>query len=224
MDNRLELFKSERSFIEKHISMPMDAVRSKFEVDDRKISGYPIVWGEKNDYGEIVLRGATQNSLNARGVAGTKNPILVLNQHRFGEILCRPSVLQEDEYGLYFEGDIIKGVQYADEALAQIRQGVLRQLSYGFDYIYDRIEYDSTHDAFLLSEIKLWELSPVTFSSGESAQLRSYRENQFAALLNKYDKEQISDFEKLLSLSQRAVTNTQEEIQKDKFITNISIF
>ena len=87
MDNRLELFKSERSFIEKHISMPMDAVRSKFAVDDRKISGYPIVWGEKNDYGEIVLRGATQNSLNARGVAGTKDPILVLNQHRFGEIL-----------------------------------------------------------------------------------------------------------------------------------------
>lgn len=215
--DKIELFKKEREFLNRHISNPIDATRSKFEASDRHISGYPIVWGEKNDYGEIVLRGATLNSLNARGIQGSKNPILVLNQHRQSEILCRPSVLQEDEYGLYFEGEIISGVQYADEALAQIRQGVLKQLSYGFDYIYDRVDYDATEDAYILRELKLWELSTVTFSSGESAQLRSYRESQLGAILNKYTKEEINDFENLLTLSKRAATSTQEIIKEDTF-------
>lgn len=221
---KLEIFKRERNRFERHMSNPIDFTRSKFETDDRTIKGYPIVWGERNDYSEIVLRGATLNSLNARGISATKNPILVLNQHRQSEILCRPSVLQEDDYGLYFEGEVIQGVQYADEALAQIRQGVLRQLSYGFNYIYDKIDYDETEDAYILREIKLFELSPVSFSSGDSAQLRSYNQFQLESLLMKYKPEQIRDFETLLSMSTRAVTNTPEPVEKDIFTEQLKIF
>lgn len=224
MDNKLEKFRIERSGLYRHTSIPIDASRSRFEVTDRHIAGYPIVWNEKNDYDEVVLKGATLNSLNARGLSGTKNPILVLNQHRQSEILCRPSILQEDDYGLYFEGDIIEGVRYADEALAQIRQGVLKQLSYGFDYIYDKIDYDSTLDAYVLREIKLWEVSTVTFSSGESAQLRNYKGAQIAAILNKYTPEQIQDFETLLSLSERAATSTHEQDKGNDFNNLLKLF
>lgn len=215
----LEHFKKEREFFTRHSSIAIDATRSKFEVDDRTVKGYPVVWGEKNDYGEIVLRGATLNSLNARGVEAVRNPIVVLNQHRTAEILCRPEVLQEDEYGLYFEGKIIEGAQYADEALAQIRQGVLKQLSYGFNYIWDKVDYDEASDAYILREIKLWEISVVTFSSGDSAQLRSYAEYQKGKMLEQFTPEQIRGIQSLLMLQNTAATSTVEEQESKPKIT-----
>lgn len=222
--DRLDIFIAERKCLDRHVSTTLDAVRSKFEVSDRNISGYPIVWGEKNDFDEIALRGCTVNSLNARGVSATKNPIVLLNQHRQTEVLLRPEILQEDDYGLYFEGKVIEGVQYADEALAQIRQGVLRQMSYGFNYIFDKVEYDQTEDAILLREIKLWEISLVTFSSGESAQLRSYKDMQMEAILGKYTSEQINDMQTILSLHQRAATSTHEDKDEDFFTKTLKLF
>jgi len=199
----------------------LDAERAMLEItSDRKIKGYAIVWGSKNDYNEIVVKGATQNSLNARGIGSTSgNPILVLNQHRQTEPLCRPTILQEDDYGLYFEGDIIEGVGYAEDVVNQVNQGVLRQLSYGFNYIWDKTEYDATLDAYILKEIKLGEISLVTFSSDENAQLRSFNQLQERAVLDKFSSEQINDLHNLLAT--RAVTNTQEqprviEIDKSK--------
>jgi HK97 family phage prohead protease len=218
----LDRFKRERQLFARHSSMAIDATRSKFEIEDRQIKGYPIVWGEKNDYDEIVLRGSTLNSLNARGAGAAKNPIVVLNQHRTSEILCRPDVLQEDEYGLYFEGKVIEGTRYADEALAQIRQGVLRQLSYGFSYVWDKVDYDEAADAYILREIKLYEISPVPFSSGESAQLRGYSEYQMRNLIGEFTPNQIENLRTLLSVQGAAATSTAGEGGKAK--PTITIF
>jgi HK97 family phage prohead protease len=220
--NKIEQFKRAREGFDRHIATPVDETRSRFEVEDRVIKGYPIVWNERNDYGEVVLKGATLNSLNARGVNAGKNPIVVLNQHRNSEILCRPSVLQEDEYGLYFEGTVIEGTRYADEALAQIRQGVLRQMSYGFGYIWDRVEYDDVTDSFILKEIKLWEISVVTFSSGESAQLRDYRERQERMILDQYTPGELSGLQRLLA--SRAATSTREDAGGDAFTRVLKLF
>jgi len=211
MENKIKEFKAQRDLFKNPVSTLLDAQRAKLEItEDRKVKGYAIVWGSKNDYNEIVLKGATQNSLNARGI-GTSvgNPILVLNQHRQTEPLCRPTILQEDDYGLYFEGDVIEGVRYADDVVNQVNQGVLRQLSYGFNYIWDKTEYDATLDAYILKEIKLGEISLVTFSSDENAQLRSFNQLQERAVLDKFSPEQINDLHNLLAT--RAVTNTQKE-------------
>lgn len=208
MENKILEFKAQRGLFKNPVSTSLDAERAKLEItEDRKIKGYAIVWGSKNDYNEIVVKGATINSLNARGV-GTSvgNPILVLNQHRQTEPLCRPTVLQEDDYGLYFEGDIIENVSYAEDAIQQVNQQVLRQVSYGFNYIWDKTEYDATLDAYILKEIKLGEVSLVTFSSDENAQLRSFNQLQEKAILDKFSPEQINDLHNLLMT--RAVTNT----------------
>jgi HK97 family phage prohead protease len=211
MENKIKEFKAQRDLFKNPVSTLLDADRAKLEITaDRKVKGYAIVWGSKNDYNEIVLKGATLNSLNARGVGSTSgNPILVLNQHRQTEPLCRPTLLQEDDYGLYFEGDVIEGVSYADDVVNQVNQGVLRQLSYGFNYIWDKTEYDATNDAYILKEIKLGEISLVTFSSDENAQLRSFNQLQERAVLDKFSPEQINELHNLLAT--RAVTNTPKE-------------
>jgi HK97 family phage prohead protease len=225
MENKVKEFKAQRDLFKNPVSTLLDAERARLEItSDRKVKGYAIVWGSKNDYNEIVLKGATLNSLNARGVGSTSgNPILVLNQHRQTEPLCKPTMLMEDDYGLYFEGDVIEGVGYADEVVNQVNQGVLRQLSYGFNYIWDKTEYDATMDAYILKEIKLGEISLVTFSSDENAQLRSFNQLQERAVLDKFSTEQINDLHNLLAT--RAATNTQEEEKIVEINTNkITIF
>lgn len=225
MENKIKEFKAQRDLFKNPVSTSLDAERAKLEItEDRKVKGYAIVWGSKNDYNEIVVKGATINSLNARGVGSASgNPILILNQHRQTEPLCRPTVLQEDDYGLYFEGDIIENVSYAEDAIQQVNQKVLRQLSYGFNYIWDKTEYDATLDAYILKEIKLGEISLVTFSSDENAQLRSFNQLQERAVLDKFSPEQINDLHNLLAT--RAVTNTPNEekiIEIDK--SKVTIF
>jgi len=224
MESKLVEFKAQRDLFKNPVSLPIDATRAKLEVtEDRKIKGYAIVWGSKNDYDEIIVRGATLNSLNARGVGSTGgNPILILNQHEQEEPLCRPTVLFEDDYGLYFEGEIITNVGYANDVVEQVRQGVLKQVSYGFNYVWDKMEYDATADAYILKEIKLGEISLVTFSSDENAQLRSFKQYQERTILDKFSPEQINDLHNLLAT--RAVTNTPKEVKEEVQKGRVTIF
>mgnify|MGYP001222852882 CR=1 FL=1 len=215
----LEKFRREREGLGKVVSLPIEGKRAKFEVDadNRTIKGYPIVWNSKNDYGEIVTKGATLNSLNARGVGSAgKNQIVVLRQHNQAEPIAKITVLQEDDYGLYFEAEIISGTRAADEALAEIQQGVLKQLSYGFNYIWDKTEYDEELDAFILREIKLYEISVVTFSSDENAQLRSFSDYQLNEQINKFSIRELSEMQKLIQAKLQSRDEHSEEEEKPK--------
>ena len=182
---KIDLFKKERIDlgINSFRSIPINLDSSKFEVDEnRVIKGYCIVWGEKNMHDEIVLKGATQNSLNARGIGATKNKIAFLKHHRLDQPIARFIKLEEDDYGLYFESEIIK-TTLGDETIEEIRSGVLVQLSFGFNYVWDKTEYDSNTDAYILREIILYEISLVTLGSDSNAQLRTFSEYQKTEIL-----------------------------------------
>jgi HK97 family phage prohead protease len=218
--DRLSEFKKERSVITRHSALPVDAARAKFEANDREIKGYPIIWNSKNDFDELVMKGATLNSINARGVGSTAgNKITILLHHNQRQPLCLPAELYEDDYGLFFRAVIDEDISYCDDTVASVRQGTLSQLSYGFNYVWDdnKTVYDADLDAFVLREIYLWEISLVTFSSDENAQLRSYRERQMNDILSRYTKEEITDLQNLLSLSQRAATSTPNEDEGGTF-------
>jgi HK97 family phage prohead protease len=165
--------------------MPLDAARSKMEINDREIKGYPIVWGSLNDCNETVVKGATLKSLAARGTGAVGgNRILVLLHHDQRRPLCLPTELYEDDYGLFFRARIDEGVSYCDDACASIRQGTLSQLSYGFNYVWDdnATVYDGDRDAYVLREIDLYELSVLAFSSDPLAQLREQRRELVTSL------------------------------------------
>jgi HK97 family phage prohead protease len=215
-------FKKEREGIDRIVSVPIESTRSKFETSDRQIKGYAIVWGSKNDYGEIVVKGACANSIQARGVNGSgKNKIVVLNQHRQTEPIALLTRLEEDDYGLYFEADVIEGVSYADEALASIRQGLLNQLSYGFNYVWDKTEYDFAQDAYILREIKLFEISVVTFSSDENAQLRSFKDFQSDVVIDGFTIEQLEGLKKAIELRKASRDeHSQEPTEEPPVIIN----
>lgn len=223
--NKFEIFKKERENIgiEQYRSLPIDAERARLISEDRVIKGYAIVWGVKNSHDEIVLKGATLNSLNARGVGATKNKIAFLKHHRMDTPIAKINVLQEDNYGLYFEAEIIK-TPLGDETIEEINAEVLRQLSYGFSYIWDKTEYDSEEDAYILREIKLYEISLVTLSSDENAQLR-FADYQKKEILNGIDAQSLRAIKIIVQSELNSRDNHyQNENEHEKEKSNITLF
>ena len=224
METVISDFKKSREGFDNVRALPIDSERAKFEITDRTIKGYAIVWGSKNDYNEIVVKGACARSIEARGVNGAgKNKIVVLNQHRQWEPIGMVTRLEEDEYGLYFEAEIT-AASYAEDALINIRAGVLNQLSYGFNYIWDKVDYDADAEAFILREIKLYEISVVTFSSDENAQLRSFSDYQKIAGLDTFTPAQLNELKTLLSLRTSETRDEHSQQEKKEAIINKPTF
>jgi HK97 family phage prohead protease len=142
--------------------------------EDRTVRGYLIVWGVKDTYDTIFVKGCCAKSIRERGPESqAKQKIAHLWQHETDNPTGRFTVLLEDDYGLYFEAEL-DDVPIGERELKQIRSGTLNQFSVGFNYLWDKMEYDEEQDAVLLYEIELMEGSVVTFgSNAETYALRT---------------------------------------------------
>jgi len=139
---------------------------AKAEVNDRVIRGYLVKWGHKNMYNEVFVKGAFAKSIRERGAESqAKYKITFLWQHNQHDPLALFKVLREDEYGLYFETEPLDDVPNADRTIKQIASGTLNQFSVGFDYIWDKIEYDEKEDTLILLEVDFFEGSVVTIGA-----------------------------------------------------------
>lgn len=143
-------------------------------IDGNRIKGYAIVWDSLNDYNEVALKGCCAKSLKERGInAKGGNKIQFLAYHDPEKILAKLTKLEEDDTGLYFEAELLDLDGTRDE-VKRIREGLLRQMSYGFSYKWDGgANYDPIDDILYLTDIDLYEISLVTFSSDPRAQLRN---------------------------------------------------
>lgn len=131
--------------------------------DTRVIKGYLAVWGVRDYYGTVFVKGCCAKSLRLRGVeSDAKYKITFLYQHDLCEPLSLFDVLKEDDYGLYFETKPLDDIEVANRVLTQVRSGTLNQFSIGFDYVWDKMEYNEALDAVMLYEIELFEGSVVT--------------------------------------------------------------
>lgn len=136
-------------------------------IEDRTVKGYLSVWGIKDTYDTIMVKGCCTKSINERGPdAASKQKIAHLWQHESCEPIAKYTVLKEDDYGLYFEAEY-DDIPQAERALRQIRSGTLNQFSIGFNYVYDKVEYDEINDALIIKEIELFEGSVVTFGAND---------------------------------------------------------
>lgn len=147
----------------------------KSDFDNRIVAGYAIVWGQKNMFGEIMLKGCCAKSIADRGPnSSAKYKVTHFWQHDPRDPLALFDILKEDDYGLYFRTKPLDQVINADRELIQLRSGTLNQFSIGFDYVWDKIEYDETNDALVLKEIDLFEISVVTIGAdSETFAIRS---------------------------------------------------
>lgn len=137
----------------------------KIDENSRLIKQYFAIWGVRDSYGTAPLKGAFKKSIQERGPQSkAKSKIIVLWQHHSDDPLCVPNLIKEDDIGLYAEYEP-DDVPSGDRCVTQVRSGTINQGSYGFNYVWDKMEYEESTDTVYMKECDLFELSPVTFGS-----------------------------------------------------------
>ena len=154
----------------KHIARPFQV---KDVSDEGTFSGYGSVFGVKDSYGDVVVKGAFAKSLDAWAEKG-KLPKL-LWQHRMAEPIGVWLDMKEDDHGLLVKGRLALKTQRGAEAHELVKIGAVDGLSIGYSVPLGGIEFDKTNDAYLLKQIDLWETSLVTFPANPEAEVETVK-------------------------------------------------
>jgi HK97 family phage prohead protease len=144
-------------------------VEVKNQGDGRTISGYASTFGGSPDsYDDIVSKGAFARTIRDQGPPKTRIKLLYLHHDPLG----MPTVLREDDHGLYFEAKI-SNTQLGNDAIELVKDGVLDKMSIGFQIIEqrDRFVEEFNRDIRFLDEVKLFEISVVPFPANTSADI-----------------------------------------------------
>lgn len=169
----------------KSIQFKAEAVR-----EDGFFSGYASVFGVKDSYDDIVIKGAFVQSLNNWQARGKMPPVLW--QHNRGEVIGVWHKLYEDEHGLYGEGQLfINDIAKAKEAHTLLKYGAIDGLSIG--YSLDKWAFDEEKQAYELLEIDLKEISIVTMPANEASRIDAVK-----TVLEQGQLPTLSEFEKFL--------------------------
>lgn len=130
-------------------------------------------FGNKDSAGDILLRGCFAKSIQERGPASATNrKIAFLWQHNTADPIGRVLSIEELEDGAY--ADIVlsnfEAVPNARRAWVQLEDGDINQFSFGFSYVWDKVEYDEERDAYIVKEVVLHEISVVTLGANEETE------------------------------------------------------
>jgi len=153
----------------KYIERPFQVKSVK---SDGTFEGYGSVFGELDSYRDIVVAGAFQKSLQEDFKAKDRYVPMLWQHNMYAPIGIYPEI-GEDGKGLLLKGECNMEVQQGRECHALMKQGALSGLSIG--YTTERSEWDDSKNVRRLIEIKLWEVSPVTFPAGDSARVSSVK-------------------------------------------------
>ena len=148
----------------------------KFQLLDLKevseegvFEGYASKFGDRDQGGDTVMKGAFKNSLSQRKAKGVK----MLWQHDPSYPIGVWDEIKEDATGLLVRGRLLTTVQKAKETYELMKAGVIDGLSIGYRTI--KSLRDDATGFRQLKEVDLWEISLVTFPMLTSATVTSVK-------------------------------------------------
>ena len=155
------------------------------DFQSRTVSGYFASFGTLDSDQDVILKGAFSKSLRERGVGSNSNrQIKFLHQHNIQEPIGAFIELKEDDQGLYFEAQVER-TPLGDVVLERYSNGSYKEHSVGFKYIADSCQWGdftkqdgSKTEAFLCSELNLFEGSVVTFGANENTPFQGFKGSQ----------------------------------------------
>lgn len=142
--------------------------------DDGTFEGYGSIFGNVDDYGEVVMPGAFAASL-AAAAKGKVPSVKMLWQHNWDQPIGVWESLEEDSKGLKVRGRLlVDACAQAAEAHALLKAGAVDGLSIG--YRTEKSETDpEKEDIRRLTKLKLMEVSIVTFAANDKAQVEAVK-------------------------------------------------
>ena len=167
----------------KHKLLTLDQCSVKFtnNGEAHTFKGYASVFGGLDTYGDMIEAGAYKNTLENR-----TRPIRMRWNH-FGPVIGKFTIIQEDEVGLYIEGELTPHHSVADDVAASMKHGAVSGLSIG----YRVVKEEQRGGANLLQEIDLIEISVVEEPADMMAQVSGFK-----SLIN--ESESLKEIENLL--------------------------
>ena len=128
-----------------------DATRLKFDRAGRTFSGYASVFNEVDAYNDSIVPGAYRKTLVDR-----QRPVRMRWNH-YGPVIGKWTTIQEDEVGLWVEGELTKGHSVAEDVYASMLHGAVDGMSIG----YRVMDSEKQNGINYLKEIELVEISVV---------------------------------------------------------------
>lgn len=181
------------------------------DMSARTIEGYAATW-DLDQANDIINKGAFTKTISEGFPAGR---VKMLWQH--DKPLGMPSEMFEDDRGLYVKGKISR-TQLGDEALELMRDGVVDRMSIGFSIPQNKAGFNE-EGIRIISEVKLFEFSPVTFPANEAAHIlavKSLHEQLIIAKSKGINPQDVKEFTHMLS-ELKALVNIEEPL-KDTLI------
>jgi len=138
---------------------------------DGTVEGYGSVFGVRDNYDDVIAKGAFIQSLKDHKAAGTMPAMLW--QHDADKPIGVWTEMVEDEKGLRIKGQLAMETVKGKEAHALLKMGALNGLSIGF--MSKEWAYDRETEVRTLTAIDLWEVSLVTFPANEKARVTNVK-------------------------------------------------
>lgn len=177
------------------------------DLSKREVTMAWSAFGFKDDDRDIIVRGAFAKSINERGPQSTTaRKIAFLKFHNYNLPVGPVKELIEDDKYLIAKA-IVDPTPEGDTTITQYQTGTLNQHSIGYRYIWDKMEYSESDDAFICKEIDLWEGSAVVAGANENTPLLEIR----GMLTQDNAAQAMDDLEKLLK---NVEIKNQYEIRK----------
>jgi len=156
-----------------------------FKKDDAKfkIYGYASIFGNCDAYGDIIAKGAFEESITF------KKDIKFLWQHDASSPIGNIDRLYEDSKGLCIEASINCQLMQGREAALLIKDKAIDSLSIGFTINKSHI---SKNGERIITDLKLWEISLVTFPANQMAKITDNYKSHLHNQLNKIEKSLIN--------------------------------
>lgn len=187
--------------------------RANFDIrakdDGGGIKGYSSTFWAVDSYYTAMAPGAFQRTLTERG-----DKISILLNHNPDINIGVPDVQREDEKGLYLEASVFDDGADGSTLLKRLRAGARYGLSFGFRTLNSRMATEedpldfsqmpnvSRQEVAIITEVKLWEHSIVTFPANEAAEITSVRQQAHAdalrQLLDDLREDRLTDDERTL--------------------------
>lgn len=140
-----------------------------FDEEEGIFSGYAAVFGNVDSGGDVIEPGAFTKTI-AEGWERVR--ILALHNDCWLPV-GRPLELREDSTGLYIKAKI-SDTSMGRDIKVLLKDGVLSELSIGYDPVV--FDYDKDTGIRHLREVKLWEVSVVTWAMNDQATVTDYKQ------------------------------------------------
>lgn len=160
---------------------------TEVDIEKRIVMGYAAKFGNIDLHGDMIMPGAFTKTITERGPQG-KNEIWFLHNHSSDSPLGKPSVLKEDNYGLYFEAAIID-TEIGSDILKLYDNGLINQHSIGFSTIKETIvEEGNQKPYYQIQEVKLYEFSSVLWGANPETPFIGLKSMDAKGLQDRFDK------------------------------------